>query len=117
MFSSNRNIELIEKIIVETKAYIDLQKKYVQLDFISKMTIVLSALILNILLFLIGMIVILFIAIAGGALLGQWLHNAALGYGIVALFFMLMAIVIYAKRNVWITIPLTRFFTRLLSEK
>lgn len=116
MFSSNKNIEAIEKIIIEIKQYIDLQKKYVLLDLTSKVTIILSALILSIILFLIGMMIILFIAIAGGSLLGQWLDNIAVGYGLIALFFIIIAIIIYAKRNKWITNPLTHFFAKLLID-
>ena len=116
MFSSNKNIEAIEKIIIEVKQYFDLQKKYVLLDLTSKMTIILSALILSIILFLIGMMIILFIGIAGGSLLGQWFDNLAIGYGLIALFFIIIAIIIYAKRNKWITTPLTHFFAKLLID-
>ena len=113
MFSSRRSIDSIQEFIVDLKKYIELQKKFIQLDFVSKMTILAAAFTLGIILFLLGAIVILFLSLALASVLTDWLENPALGYGIVALLFILLSWLIYNKREKWITRPLATFLANL----
>lgn len=113
LFSSSKNIETIERIVREIKEYINLQKEFVRLDLISKLTIMLSALIVGALLFVMGMMVILFLAIAGGTLLGDWLGSTALGYALVSLLLIVMAVVVYCSRRRLFVRPITRFLSNL----
>lgn len=117
MFSSDKNMEQLRQLFVELREYVLLQKRYVQLDVASKMTIALSALVLYLTLFLIAMIVVLFLAMAGGAMLGRWLGSDAGGYGIIALFFVLLSLIIYKNRHRWIERPIARFLASLFLDK
>ena len=52
MFSGDKNIKTIEELVAEIKNYFELQKKYVGLECVSKLVILLSALILGMIMFL-----------------------------------------------------------------
>lgn len=113
MFSSNRSLESIQEIIVEIKRYIELQKKFVRLDFVSKMTILLSALLLGAILFLLGTIVILYVSLTVASILTDLCGSQVMSYSIVTLLFILLAVLVYVMRKRWITQPLTNFLANL----
>lgn len=62
MFSGDKNIKTIEELVAEIKNYFELQKKYVGLECVSKLVILLSALILGMIMFLIGAVAFILIA-------------------------------------------------------
>ena len=117
MFSSNKNIENLQELIVAFKRYLELQKQYVQLEFVSKMTILLSAFILGSILFMLGTIVILFILLALASILTEVFGSAIAGYGLVCLLLLFALVLIYSMRKKWISEPVTRFLANLFLQK
>ena len=71
MFSGDKNIKTIEELVAEIKNYFELQKKYVGLECVSKLVILLSALILGMIMFLIGAVAFILIAFCMASLVGD----------------------------------------------
>ncbi len=113
MFSSNHNIKTLEELVAEIKRYFELQKRYVRLEFVSKLVVLLSALILGMIMFLVGAVAFILIAFCMASLVGDLTGSLTLGYASVALFFVVLAGVVYANRNKWITAPLVNFLGNL----
>ena len=55
MFADDNSIENIQQLFLEFKKYLELQKKYTQLEVAEKLTILLSTLILVLLVVILGM--------------------------------------------------------------
>lgn len=56
MFADDKSIENIQQLFIEFKKYLELQKKYTQLEVTEKLTILLSTLILVLLVVILGMV-------------------------------------------------------------
>lgn len=112
-FSSNKNIDSIRELIGDLKKYLELQKQYVLLDLVSKMTVLLSALILGAILFMVGGIAILYISFTFAYFLSECLGSTTLGFGIVSILFIILIVVIHIMRKEWILKPLTNFLANL----
>ena len=117
MFSSNKNIRTFEELITEIKRYFELQKRFVSLEFVSKLIILLAALILGVVLFLIGAVMVIMLALCAATFIGDQTGSLTVGFASVSLFFMLVAIIIYINRKRWITRPVTNFLCELFLKK
>lgn len=109
MFSSDRSVRTLQELVAEVRRYLELQKRYVKLEFVSKLIVLLSALILGLLMFLIGAVAFILIAFCLASLVGDITGSQTIGYAAVALLFVLIALLVYANRRRWITAPLVRF--------
>lgn len=114
MFSTNRNVRTLTELVAEIKRYLELQKRYVGLEVVSKLVVLLSALILGMVLFLIGAVAFILIAFCLASLVGDLTGSLTLGYAVVAGVFVLLALVVFANRRRWITAPIVNFLGRLL---
>lgn len=106
--------ENILKLIGSAKRYLGYQKKYVKLDLAEKLTLLLTALVLGAVIFVIGLIAVIFLALTLAAALRTWTGSACAAYFIVAILFILLCLLIYVMRNKWIVSPLSKFFSHLL---
>jgi phosphoglycerol transferase MdoB-like AlkP superfamily enzyme len=117
MFSSDKNIETIQKLFEEMYHYIKLQKEYLCLDATEKMATILSALALGAVLLLIGIIVIFSICITVALCIGKLIGSMPLAFAIVTGLLVLLLLLIYALRRRLIIIPITRFIAHVFLDK
>ena len=113
MLSSDKNIETIGQLLVEIKHYIDLQGKNMQLGLVQKMSKLASALVLAGLVCGLFAVVLIFLSFTLASMLAAFVGQTA-GYLLVALAYLLLAALIYAKRKGWIETPITRFVAGIL---
>lgn len=106
--------ENILKLIGSAKRYLGYQKKFVRLDLTEKLTLLLTALVLGAVIFVIGLIAVIFLALTLAAALRAWTGSACAAYFIVAVLFVLLCLLVYVMRNKWIVSPLSKFFSNLL---
>lgn len=105
---------LVTKLASSLQTYLGLQREYLMLELTEKLARLLTALILGAVLFIIGLITIIFLALTFVSLL-EWLTGSStLSYAIVTLLFVGLAVLFYRMRNKWLARPLTNFFTNLL---
>lgn len=117
MLSSNQNIENISQLILEIKNYIELKSKSLQIDFVSKLTQLLTALLVGFILFMLITVAILFISMMVATALSPYVGGDAAGYAIVVAFYALFALLIYKKRHTWVEAPIANFLGHLFLDK
>lgn len=113
MFSNDKNIETIGQLCSELKRFAELKGKCMQLDFVSKMTVLLSALVAGAIIFALLTIVILFLSFTVAMAVSPYVGGDAAAYGLLVLFYLLLAVLVYAKRHSWIEAPIANFLGQL----
>lgn len=113
MFSGDKNLELISQLFADAKRYAELRLQLTKVDLVSKLAILLAALILGAVLFMLFTIVILFLSYTAAAMLATWLGSMSAAYAVIAGCYFLVAVVVYANRRRWIVTPLARFLSKL----
>lgn len=104
------------QLFEEGKRYWNLQKQYLSLHTAELLTRLLSTVALFLILILVGSLVLLFGSFTFAYWLGELLDSYVLGFGIIALVLLLLAIIVYANRMNWIVRPTTRFMVNLLAS-
>lgn len=117
MFSSDKNIETISQLVTEIKRYVELKSKAMQIQFVCKLSRLFTAIIVFLVLFMLLSLTVMFLSMMTASALSQWLGNDALAYGIVVLFYLLLATLLFFKRKAWIERPLTNFVAQLFFNK
>lgn len=117
MFSSEKNIESLHELLLAVKRYAEERAKYVQLDFVSKMTVLAAALILGAVLFALLSIVILFFSYSLALVMAPNVGGMSAACGIIALIYAAAAMIIYLLRRKLIINPVASFFGQLFLNR
>lgn len=117
MFSSSKNIENMQKLFLEFKRYIELQKEYIKLDTAEKLTVIISATISITIMLILSAMVLFFLSFAIAWYLSDVLNSMPLGFGIIAVFCLLLCIIFYYKRETWVFQPTARLMVKLFIKK
>lgn len=117
VFSSDRNIETIGQLFVELKRYVELKGKCMQIDFVSKLSRLMAALVVTSVLFILGGIALLFISMMLAAAIAPHVGGLAYSYAIIVALYALLAMLVYAKRQAWIEAPITNFLGHLFLDE
>lgn len=118
MFGNDRTIDNLQTLFAELKKHIELQKDYVKLEIVHKLTILLSALILIFVLVVLGMIVLFYLSFMLAYLLESYVGGLQVSYAIIAGVILLLIGLIYFFRKPLIVQPLTNFLANLfLNDK
>lgn len=116
MFSSNRNIDTICQLIAELKRYVELKTDGMQIDIVSKLSRLLSALIIGAIIFMVSGLALMFISMMVAAVLTSALGSATLAYAIIVIGYALLAWLVFFNRAKWIEAPITNFLAHLFLE-
>ena len=116
MFASDENISSLRDLIDEVKSYISMRYELVRLDFVSKLTILIAAFFISIILLTLMGVVLLFLSYSIAKSLASTFQNEALAFFIVSAFYLLLAIAIYVFRRPLIVRPIANFLGRLFLE-
>ncbi|KDN54542.1 hypothetical protein [Flavobacterium seoulense] len=109
------NIDLLYK---KAKEYVDVNIELVKLNTIDKIADVLSSLVSRIVIFMFIVMFILLVNIALSLYLGELFGKDYLGYGVVALIYLLFIIVLKANKDSIIKTPITNLvIAKLLKSK
>ena len=114
MFSGNKLTEGLQQLVEEIKEYLLLQKQYVKLDVMDKMTILLSRLILGIIFFILASIAVLFLSITFTVFLESITGNLTVACLITTLIVIALFLCIYILRVPLIEKPMMGFIRKLL---
>ncbi len=113
MFANEKSIESLEQLYFELKKYINLQKEYIQLEMVEKLTLLLSGLILTLVLITLGMIALFYLSFTLAYILASLVGGLTISYAIITLFILLLLACVYLFRKQLIVKPLVRFLTKL----
>ncbi|MDO5075035.1 MAG: hypothetical protein Q4D66_04050 [Bacteroidales bacterium] len=115
MFSSDKNIDILARLIGNLRKYGELRLEAFQVSTVSKVTIALTALIVGAILFAIVGIVIFFLSLAVLFLLADYV-GYAWAAAIVAGAYLLLALMAYSLRQQLFMNPIARLLSSLLLD-
>ncbi len=107
----------LEELFEAVKRYLLLQKSYIELELVTKLTLLCSALILAIVLFVLGMIVVLYLSFTLAVFLTEVLGNSTYAFLIVTGGFALLCALVYWQRKAWIIRPVANFLVQIFHNK
>lgn len=117
MFGHLFNGQALQALKDELRQYLELQRSELQLVFIIKLTLLLSALSVAIVLFAIGIIAAVYASFALTAWLEQLTGSTIIANLIMAGVFMTIALIVYILRKRLIERPIASLLTRLFYTK
>jgi hypothetical protein len=117
MFSSDKNIESFKDLFVEIRDYLKLQKEYVGLEIIEKVTILISTLIVGFLLIILGLVALFYLLFALAYAIEPLVGGLKYSYCIIAGVTIVMMLIIYFFRQKLIIAPIVKFMANLFINK
>ena len=114
MFADDNSIENIQQLFLEFKKYLELQKKYTQLEVAEKLTILLSTLILVLLVVILGMVALFYLSFTLAYILDPIVGGLMVSFAMISCFLLIALIVIFRKKI--IINPMTRFIAGLFID-
>jgi hypothetical protein len=118
MMSSDQNVKILERLVRNLKRYVDLKLESLRLDAVSRITMLISALVIGVVFFCLASLVAVMLSFAAVVYLAPIVGGYVAASGLVALFYVLVALLLIVFRRPLIIDPITRFLVSLLlSEK
>lgn len=114
MFSTDKNIEKLAQLILSIKDYVGLQKELLQLNAITKIAQLLSALLLAVVFAFFILLIIIFLSFAAAFALSAYMPSA-LAFLAVAGIYVLLLLLVSSNREQWIKRPLLKLFAEILT--
>ena len=113
----SRTEGLLTRLLTSLRSYLGLQREYVMLELTEKLTRLLTVLILGAVLFVIGIIAVVFLGFALVELLRVVIGCGWAACLIVTAVFVLLALLVYVKRRAWLLEPLAGAFTSIMLKE
>lgn len=114
MLTDHKTIDSVTELYAEIKSYIHLQKEYLTLDLVEKLTLLLSAIILWVLLMCLGMVALFHLSFAVIHLISPFVGGQTMAYTLMTVLFVILMAVVYYTRKRLIIDPVTRFIGKVL---
>lgn len=115
MFSTDKNIDIIGRLVEILKHYVGLQSEYIKLGAIDKTVRLITGLIIVAVLSLIIILVLIFLSMAATVTLAN-IVGYAWAFCIVGVFYFLAFLIFLLFKKPLIEKPLVKFLTTLLME-
>lgn len=116
MFSNSRNVELICQIIKDLREYGSLRLERFELDLSQKLALVIGLLVTAGVLCVLALLVLICLSLAVGYAIAPLVGGTVWAMLIISAVYILVAALVYVKREAWIITPLTLFFHDLFIE-
>jgi hypothetical protein len=110
-------IEKVEGLTEHAKEYINTRVELTKLRIAEKTSLVIGDLIAIAIVILLFLLVVIFGSVAGAWALSEWLGKPSLGFLIVAGFYLLLGIIVWAVRGPVIRFPVMNAIIKLLHKK
>lgn len=113
---STGNSHDLNALSQEVKHYLHLQKRYLALDAVEKVTRLLSAVAVAVVCLILGAMILFFTLYALAEWIGTLLGSTAAGFLIVAILLLIMALVFFSHRQQWVVQPMARLMAELFLD-
>lgn len=118
MFANDKSIDNLQDLLAECKKYVELQKDYLKLDLVEKLTILLSTLILILILIILGMMALFYLSFTLAYILEPIVGGLTASYALISGVIILLALLSYLFRKQLIIQPMVNFISHLfLNDK
>ena len=114
MMSSDQNVKILERLVRNLKRYVDLKLESLRLDAVSRITMLLSAVLIGVVFFCLASLVAVMLSFAAVFYLAPLVGGYVVASGVVALFYIVVALLLFVFRRSLIIDPITRFLVSLL---
>ncbi len=117
MINTQDPVENFQQLYDDVKKYIQLQTEYVKVEFVEKLTVLISALLIIflIIILIMGAFFYLFFSIA--YLIEPFVGSLAGSFSIISAFYLLLTVLFFMFRKKLVINPLVRFLSRLFLTK
>lgn len=116
MFADDKSIENFRQLFIEFKKYLNLQKEYAKLEITEKLTTLLSALVLLLVVVIFGMVALFYLSFALAYVLGPHVGGLMVSFSIIACFHILLIILVIVFRKKLIINPMVNFIAGLFFD-
>lgn len=113
MFSDDRNIDSVRRLIADIRDYISLRIECGKYDLVSKLAVLVSVLALGALLLAAAIVILFFLSYAVALAVADSVGGLGTACALVAAFYILVAVVLYALRRRIIVQPITNLLGHL----
>jgi len=117
MNETQQPVENFQQLYAEIRKYFLLQKEFVKVDFVEKLSILLSTFIILFVVVALIMSTLLFLFIALAYALESLVGSLALSFAIIALFYVFLIVVFYSLRKKLIINPIVNLLAGLFLNK
>lgn len=113
MSTDHNPIDNIKQLIAEVKEYIILQKDYAKVEFVEKLSILLSTLIMIFVLLILGMVALFYLLFSLAYAIEPLVGGLAISFSIITVITILLMVCFFRMRKKLITNPLVRLLANL----
>ena len=113
MFSSDKNIENLQQLYQQLKRYVNIQRDYVKLQLVEKLTVLISTLLLVLILIVLGIIALFYLSFTFAYILEPLVGSLTGSFAIITCLIILLIILIACFRKRLIIHPLVNFLANL----
>lgn len=113
MFANDKSIETLGQLFEECKKYILLQKEYIRLELVEKLTVLSSTCIMVVIAIILGMMALFYLSFSVAYILAPHVGGLTVSFAIITAFLLLLLAVVYVFRKQLIVRPLVRFMANL----
>ena len=113
MFANDKRIETLGQLFEECKKYILLQKEYMRLELVEKLTVLSSTCIMVVIAIILGMMALFYLSFSVAYILAPHVGGLTVSFAIITAFLLLLLAVVYVFRKQLIVRPLVRFMANL----
>ena len=114
MLSNEKNINSLVDLFDDVKKYFLLQKEYVTLDAVEKLTILLSAIALGFVLMCLGLLVLFYLSFTLIYLIAPLVGGPTMAFAIMTCIHLAIAVIIYINRQKLVIAPITKGVASIL---
>jgi len=117
MKTTQEPVENFQQLYADIKKYVELQADYIKVEFVEKLTILISTLLIIILVIILAMAGLFYLFFSMAYAIELMVGSLALSFALVAVFYVLLIIALFAWRKKLVINPLVRFLTKLFLTK
>lgn len=116
MLSNDENIERIADFVEEAKQWLLIKKEYTKLDLIEKVVKLLTTLTIAFVIALLMLLALIYLSFAAAYFLADMTGSMPIAFLAVCMVYILLLLLVLAKRHAWIERPMVRFLIRIFED-
>ena len=114
MWGDSRTTDNLTLLLDEVKSYVNLEKEYLTLDLVEKLSKLFSAIVLGFVLMCLGIVVLFYLSFTTIFLISPLVGGVTAAFALVTLVLFILLFCIYYNREKWIVLPITQFVAGVL---
>lgn len=114
MWGDSKTTDNLTQLLDEVKCYVKLEKEYLTLDLVEKLSKLFSAMVLGFILMCLGIVVLFYLSFTAIYLISPIVGGLTAAYAIMTLILLALLFCIYKNREKWILFPITQFIANVL---